>query len=75
MSLIENEVYDLVGIIKGKNQSDEPTFDEGHLSDKLMLKLELTLPLSAVRQRLVALQEQILAMPAYRSAQMYYDVD
>ncbi len=42
---------------------------------KLMLKLELTLPLSAVRQRLVALQEQILSMPAYRSAQMYYDVD
>ena len=39
MSLIENEVYDLVGIIKGKNLSDEPTFDEGHLSDKLMLKL------------------------------------
>ena len=42
---------------------------------KLMLKLELALPLSAVRQRLVALQEQILSMPAYRSAQMYYDVD
>jgi len=42
---------------------------------KLILKMELSIPMSAVRQRLVALQEQVLAMPAYRSAQMYYDVD
>ena len=42
---------------------------------KLILKMELTAPMSAVRQRLIALQSQILAMPAYRSAQMYYDVD
>jgi hypothetical protein len=31
--------------------------------------------MSAVRQRIMALQEQILAMPKYRSAQIYYDVD
>ena len=42
---------------------------------KLILKLELSAPMSAVRQRIMALQEQILAMPKYRSAQIYYDVD
>ena len=42
---------------------------------KLILKIELTAPISAVRQRLIALQNQILAQPAYRSAQIYYDVD
>ena len=42
---------------------------------KLILKMELSAPMSAVRQRLTALQKQILAMPAYRSAQVYYDVD
>ena len=42
---------------------------------KLILKLELSAPMSAVRQRIIALQEQILAMPKYRSAQIYYDVD
>ena len=42
---------------------------------KLILKVELTASMSAVRQRLIALQNQILAMPAYRSAQIYYDVD
>jgi len=42
---------------------------------KLILKVELTAPMSAVRQRLNALQSQVLAMPAYRSAQIYYDVD
>ena len=41
----------------------------------LMLKMELTAPMPAVRQRLTALQQQILAMPGYRSAQIYYDVD
>ena len=42
---------------------------------KLILKVELTAPMSAVRQRLVALQAQILTQAAYRSAQIYYDVD
>jgi len=42
---------------------------------KLILKMELTAPMSAVRERLLALQSQILAMPQYRSAQIYYDVD
>lgn len=42
---------------------------------KLILKMELTAPMSAVRQRLVALQSQILAIPQYRSAQIYFDID
>ena len=42
---------------------------------KLILKMELTAPMSAVRERLLTLQKQILAMPGYRSAQVYYDVD
>ena len=42
---------------------------------KLILKMELTAPMSAVRERLLALQSQVLAMPGYRSAQVYYDVD
>ena len=42
---------------------------------KLILKIELTAPMSAVRQRLIALQNQILTQSAYRSAQIYYDVD
>lgn len=42
---------------------------------KVILKVELTASMSAVRQRLTALQSQILAMPQYRSAQIYYDVD
>ena len=42
---------------------------------KLILKLEISAPMSAVRQRITALQEQILAMPKSRSAQIYYDVD
>ena len=42
---------------------------------KLILKMELTAPMSAVRERLLALQEQVLQMPGYRSAQVYYDVD
>ena len=42
---------------------------------KLILKMELSAPMSAVRERLTALQKQILQMPAYRSAQVYYDVD
>ena len=42
---------------------------------KLMLKMELTAPMSAVRQRLLVLQKQVLALPGYHSAQVYYDVD
>lgn len=42
---------------------------------KLILKMELTASMKAVRERLLALQSQILAMPQYRSAQVYYDVD
>ena len=42
---------------------------------KLILKIETTAPISAVRERLLALQSQILALPQYRSAQIYYDVD
>jgi primosomal protein N' (replication factor Y) len=42
---------------------------------RLVLKVEPTVSMSAVRQRLTALQCQILAMPQYRSAQVYYDLD
>lgn len=42
---------------------------------KLILKMELTASMKAVRERLLALQSQILALPQYRSAQIYYDVD
>ena len=42
---------------------------------KLILKMELSAPMSAVRERLLALQEQVLQMPGYHSAQVYYDVD
>lgn len=42
---------------------------------KLILKVELSAPMSAIRQRLIALQSQVLAQPAFRSAQIYYDVD
>ena len=42
---------------------------------KLILKVELTAPMSAVRQRLIQLYEQILAMKQYRAAQIYFDVD
>lgn len=42
---------------------------------KLILKIELTAPMSVVRHRLIALQNHILSQPAYRSAQIYYDVD
>ena len=42
---------------------------------KLILKVELSASMTAVRQRLIALQKQVLQMPQYRSAQVYYDVD
>ena len=42
---------------------------------KLILKVELTVSMAAVREHLIALQKQILQQPQYRSAQVYYDVD
>ena len=42
---------------------------------KLILKVELSASMAAVRQRLIALQKQVLQMSQYRSAQIYYDVD
>lgn len=42
---------------------------------KIILKVELTVPMSAVRERLLALQAQLLAQPQYKTAQVYYDVD
>ena len=42
---------------------------------KLMLKVELQASMAAIRQRLRQLQSHLLAQPAYRSAQFYYDVD
>ena len=42
---------------------------------KLILKMELSVPMSAVRERLMSLQSQVLAMQGYSSAQIYYDVD
>ena len=42
---------------------------------KLILKVELTASMAAVRQRLLALQAQVLEMKQYRTAQIHYDVD
>ncbi len=42
---------------------------------QLLLKLELTAPMPQARQRLRQLQAHLLAQPAFRSAQFYYDVD
>ncbi|MCD8304520.1 MAG: primosomal protein N' [Prevotellaceae bacterium] len=42
---------------------------------KIVLKLERSLPMPAVRRRLRQLQAHVLAQPQYRSAQFYYDVD
>ena len=42
---------------------------------KLILKIELSASMAAVRQRLIALQKQVLQLSQYRSAQVYYDVD
>ena len=42
---------------------------------QLILKVELNLSMTAVRQRLRQLRSQILGMPQYRSAQLYFDVD
>lgn len=42
---------------------------------KLILKIEPAAPMPAVRERLLALQQQLLSMPSYKSAQIYYNVD
>ncbi|MBR1667206.1 MAG: primosomal protein N' [Bacteroidaceae bacterium] len=42
---------------------------------KLMLKLELNAPTDQVRQALLTLQQQILALPAAKNLNIYYDVD
>lgn len=42
---------------------------------KLILKIETNASMSAVRERLIALQNRVLQQPGYRSAQVYYDVD
>lgn len=42
---------------------------------KIILKMEPSVPMSEVRQRLIALHSQILVLPQYRSTQIYYDVD
>ena len=42
---------------------------------KLVLKLEPKAPLAEARRRLMALQDHLLSLPQYRSAQIYYDVD
>lgn len=42
---------------------------------KLMLKMELNAPTDQVRQALLTLQQQILAIPAAKSLNIYYDVD
>ena len=42
---------------------------------KIMLKMEPSVSMSAVRQRLIALHNQILTLPQYHSTQIYYDVD
>ena len=42
---------------------------------KLLLKMELAAPMTAVRERLRTIQEQLLAQPQYGSAQIYYDIE
>ena len=42
---------------------------------KMMLKVEVTAPLSRARQLLVSVQKEILADPRYKSLLVYYDVD
>ena len=42
---------------------------------KIILKVELTAPMTEARQRLRQLQGHLLSQPAYKSAQFYYDVD
>lgn len=42
---------------------------------KVVLKLELTAPIAEARQRLLQIQQYILAQPQYHAAQFYYDVE
>lgn len=42
---------------------------------KIILKVELQAPMCEARLRLRQLQAHLLAQPAYKSAQFYYDVD
>ncbi|MGN0309526.1 MAG: primosomal protein N' [Bacteroides sp.] len=42
---------------------------------KMMLKVEVTAPLSRARELLVEVQKEILADPRYKSLLVYYDVD
>ncbi len=42
---------------------------------KLMLKVEVTASMSEARQRLRQIQDYLLSLPQYRSAQIVYDVD
>ena len=42
---------------------------------KFMLKLELNAPTNQVRQTLLAIQQQMLALPVAKNLNIYYDVD
>ena len=42
---------------------------------KIVLKVELPVSMSDVRQRLRQIQQHLLSLPAYKSGQVYYDVD
>ena len=42
---------------------------------KIILKIELQASMAEVRQRLRQTQQYILSLPAYKSAQFYFDVD
>ena len=42
---------------------------------QILLKVELAAPMAEARQRLRQLQAHLLSLPAYKSAQFYYDVD
>lgn len=42
---------------------------------KLVLKIEVTASMADARQRLRQIQQHLLSLPQYKSAQVYYDVD
>ena len=42
---------------------------------KLVLKIEVTASMSEARQRLRQIQQYLIQLPQYKSAQVYYDVD
>lgn len=56
---------------------DTPTISRVQMMHirKLILKIEPAASMPAVRERLLALQQQLLSMPSYKSAQIYYNVD